>query len=1080
MKRPYFNSSIIRLESLFRKSPGDVNVLRALKAELSHRKTHRAKTLSDEVQTKLSALKTGRNSNSVAPSQPPSHQPSQTDLLDNQKSNAGTSADSNENGSSSDMPRDRKKGSRKLSKDSFEFENSDQEEFYEPPDDIQRPKELSKMRPLGTSMLPNAWVKPLSQALTLDIPKNANLPELYIVALEALISEIKKTGAGQKRIELENGVYQNSPSGDAIYSFLFNEEAVLFEEAKIDIEVYGRRISGSIVSIEGGRILLSLKEAVGDNIGQATIIVDATALLEALKEKITQVVACKIPFNREMADATVQNIKPPSVPDIIPSVDLNPLNAYQQKACRRIFSEARTYIWGPPGTGKTQTLALAIQAAFAAEKRILICSNTNKAVDQVLYRLCMTLGTDHEALEEGKIVRVGRITDDKLRKEFEPYVEVDSIAKRLGRDLEASRQQIQGEIKRLDIKTAAARALVEKFEDLDQRDSTVKSLLKSTNEVAKSAKFLQEQIRIVDINLANFGDELQNRKGGFLGFFQRKEESIKNDINFGKEKREKLVGELNIVDAKFTTRKNEFEKAQKERSRLRTVLEGENRKATENFVSEAKEVRGQFESELRDVDTKLSHIRVELLRGAKIIGATCTKTYMTVRDFGMFDMVIIDEASMVMLPVIWFAAGLAQERIVVCGDFCQIPPIVQTREEAISAVLEPDVFRSVGLDQTTSDDERMVALESQYRMQEEICNLISGPMYDGRLTTAKNQNSERTPALPSPYNGPITVVDTSELWPFETVNAFYSRFNLMHALLVRNLAWYFSKQGYISNQIDLGICTPYSAHSKLIRKLIDQEGIVSTKVQVGTVHSFQGDERNTIVIDIPEGIGGGKMLGQFVQGLPDHVGGKLMNVAISRAKFHLIFLVNITHLDKYLPSSALLRGVLYDIQEKGKVVRGSELLALRPIERDLEGLIGKIELDVKAESLGIFNHITFDPAFESDIRGANSSIVIFSGFITQRRVSKLGDLLRGKIVEGVSVRCVTRPPHENGSMNFESSKLALDALEGIGCVVDCRARIHEKIVIIDDKVIWHGSLNVLSHSHKTDESMTRQIGRAHV
>ncbi len=200
-----------------------------------------------------------------------------------------------------------------------------------------------------------------------------------------------------------------------------------------------------------------------------------------------------------------------------------------------------------------------------------------------------------------------------------------------------------------------------------------------------------------------------------------------------------------------------------------------------------------------------------------------------------------------------------------------------------------------------------------------------------------------------------------------------------------------------------------------------------------------------------------------------------MNVAISRAKNHLIVVANLTHLDRLLPSASLLRGVLYDIQEKGTVVHGSDLLALRPIERDLEGLLGRVKLDVDAETLGIFNHSAFDPAFEDDVRAAKESVVIFSGFVTPSRVSKLGDLLRAKVANGVKVRCVTRPPHRNGSMDRASSKEALDYLEGIGCVVDCRARIHEKVVLIDNKIVWHGSLNVLSHTHLTDESMTRLV-----
>jgi ssDNA-binding Zn-finger/Zn-ribbon topoisomerase 1 len=218
------------------------------------------------------------------------------------------------------------------------------------------------------------------------------------------------------------------------------------------------------------------------------------------------------------------------------------------------------------------------------------------------------------------------------------------------------------------------------------------------------------------------------------------------------------------------------------------------------------------------------------------------------------------------------------------------------------------------------------------------------------------------------------------------------------------------------------------------------------------------------------------MLGQFLQGVPPtQVGARLINVAATRAKNHLMVLANLTYLDRLLPSASLLRGVLFDMQEKGRVVSGQELLKLRPIESDLHGLINRVPLDMDAKTFGIFSQSTFGAAIESDLANANASIVIFSGFVTPGRVAKLGDLLRAKAASGVKVRCVTRPPKYNGTMDPARTKNALDALERIGCVVDCRARIHEKVVLIDGQIVWHGSLNVLSHTHLTDESMTRVV-----
>jgi hypothetical protein len=186
-------------------------------------------------------------------------------------------------------------------------------------------------------------------------------------------------------------------------------------------------------------------------------------------------------------------------------------------------------------------------------------------------------------------------------------------------------------------------------------------------------------------------------------------------------------------------------------------------------------------------------------------------------------------------------------------------------------------------------------------------------------------------------------------------------------------------------------------------------------------------------------------------------------------------LANLTYLDRKLPSTSLLRSVLYDMQTNGAVVTGNDVLALRPIARDLKGLIGRIPLDPVTETFGIFDEAAFERALELDIREAASSVVIFSGYVTPARVGKLGDLLRSKVADGVKIRCVTRPPQTNGSIPPDQGRQALDMLEGIGVVVDCRAKIHQKVCLIDNRIVWLGSLNALSHAGRADETMTRAV-----
>jgi hypothetical protein len=348
-------------------------------------------------------------------------------------------------------------------------------------------------------------------------------------------------------------------------------------------------------------------------------------------------------------------------------------------------------------------------------------------------------------------------------------------------------------------------------------------------------------------------------------------------------------------------------------------------------------------------------------------------------------------------------------------------------------------------------------------------------MYGSRLVTAADRDTVPGSLPSEPFTKPAVIIDSSDLWPFETQNIFFSRFNMLHALLARNLAWQFQREGVIRGKTDFGICTPYSAQSRMIQKLLEGEKLDEV-VPVGTVHRYQGDERRIMLLDIPESVGGARALGQFVRGVPPHdVGARLLNVAVTRAQECLIVIANLKYLDARLPSMSLLRSILWDMQEKGRVVPGRDVLRLRPIERDLAGLIGEMPFDEVVASLGIFDEAQFARALAHDIGSATQSVVIFSGFVTPNRVAKLGDLLRAKIAAGVKVRCVTRPPALNGTIPQDAGREALSILEGLGAVVDCRAKIHQKVCLIDGRIVWWGSLNALSHGYHADETMTRAV-----
>src|SRR5690606_27367808 len=98
--------------------------------------------------------------------------------------------------------------------------------------------------------------------------------------------------------------------------------------------------------------------------------------------------------------------------------------------------------------------------------------------------------------------------------------------------------------------------------------------------------------------------------------------------------------------------------------------------------------------------------------------------------------------------------------------------------------------------------------------------------------------------------------------------------------------------------------------------------------------------------------------------------------------------------------------------------------------------------------------------------------VIFSPFATGGGTRRWVDSLRAALTRGVRVRILTRPPEEFGGGSTDEVAELIQALRGLGITVDLRARMHEKIAILDGRILWHGSLNILSH-RDTHESMLR-------
>lgn len=96
------------------------------------------------------------------------------------------------------------------------------------------------------------------------------------------------------------------------------------------------------------------------------------------------------------------------------------LDSSQQAALQQCLKHDITYIWGPPGTGKSHTLARIGLNLYNANETTAVCAIANVAVDGLLEKTVDLLkeyqqSQQQNLLTERKIIRLGYAQSDKVR-----------------------------------------------------------------------------------------------------------------------------------------------------------------------------------------------------------------------------------------------------------------------------------------------------------------------------------------------------------------------------------------------------------------------------------------------------------------------------------------------------------------------------------------------------------------------------------------------------------------------------------------------------------------------------------------
>ncbi|MGK2896247.1 MAG: phospholipase D-like domain-containing protein [Candidatus Saccharimonadales bacterium] len=112
----------------------------------------------------------------------------------------------------------------------------------------------------------------------------------------------------------------------------------------------------------------------------------------------------------------------------------------------------------------------------------------------------------------------------------------------------------------------------------------------------------------------------------------------------------------------------------------------------------------------------------------------------------------------------------------------------------------------------------------------------------------------------------------------------------------------------------------------------------------------------------------------------------------------------------------------------------------------------------------LYDQAKFCDAFTRDLSRARTRVLIESPFITMKRLNVLLPTLRRLHSKGVDIVVNTKPLEEHDQLLCEQAFEAVGTLQDMGVTVLMTIGHHRKLAIIDDDILWEGSLNILSQN----------------
>ncbi|MEW6215025.1 MAG: AAA domain-containing protein [Nitrospirota bacterium] len=388
----------------------------------------------------------------------------------------------------------------------------------------------------------------------------------------------------------------------------------------------------------------------------------------------------------------------------LPSLEPHPKktpNDSQLKAIKVSQGLPLTLVWGPPGTGKTETLARIVECFLKRGMKTLVVAHANAAVDEATEDIAEILKTT-EYYNRGQIIRFGNYQKEKLETDYN-LVLLEKIAERIGATLNQEKEQLEqqkGKIEQhLTYLTSASEAIQEREAVSHQIKQLTDAIIYNKGEIAD----IKVQLSKIENDLSGLQTKL--RKAEFSGAVKRfflglDPIKIRQEIDRAtvwldssrSELRERALRVQEIEQQKSEAEARLYAIQQKVGSLLRSLSLSE--LDLRNKEQELNAEKSRIIARISEIQKKLDELQKRVLSEARVVCTTLTKTF-SAKEFPdtPFDVLVVDEASMAPMPHLYWALGRCRKAVVIVGDFLQLPPICISEEDMAQRWLGQSIYQ---------------------------------------------------------------------------------------------------------------------------------------------------------------------------------------------------------------------------------------------------------------------------------------------------------------------------------------------------------------------------------------------------